>query len=63
MKLPAWRRRHLDERVDKARKEAELSRQRLAEARKVVVVPLETAKSNNHFADLIRQSLQKGTGT
>jgi hypothetical protein len=61
---PGWGHRHrrLDERVEEARGEAELSRLRLAEARVSVVAPLRAAAEHNEFADLIRQSLIEGHG-
>lgn len=54
--------RHLDERVQAARAEAEQSRAALAETREKVIVPLAEYRQRNHFADLIRESLMDGDG-
>jgi hypothetical protein len=50
----------LDERVAQARREAEVSRERLQHAREHVIRPLERRADTNHFAELLRQSLTGG---
>jgi hypothetical protein len=54
------RRRELDERVAAAEAEAEASVRLLHETREHVIRPLQQKSADNHFADLIRDSLIGG---
>lgn len=58
--LKRMRGRELDARAEQARREADLSRERLRRAREHVIGPLERQAARNHFADLIRASLTEG---
>jgi hypothetical protein len=49
-------------RAQAAAREAELSRQRLADARAKVIEPLKAYAAHNSFAELIAQSLAEGRG-
>jgi hypothetical protein len=60
MRITFWRRRHLDERVEEARQEAETSRDLLDRARRGVVEPLSGYARRNSFADIISASLAQG---
>lgn len=51
------RHRDLDERVERARREAEVSRKRLHDTREQVIRPLQERAEENQFAELIRASL------
>ena len=46
--------------AERARREAEVSRQRQQEAREQVIRPLEQYAAHNQFADLIKASLTSG---
>lgn len=56
------RHRDLDKRVERARREAEVSRKRLHQVREEVIAPLTQRAQENQFAELIWVSLIKGRG-
>lgn len=56
------RHRDLDKRVERARREAEVSRKRLHQVREEVIAPLAQRAQENQFAELIWASLIKGRG-
>jgi hypothetical protein len=61
MRLTWWKRRKdLDARVQRAEREAEEARERLARTREEVVKPLRRMAENNQFAQMIRESLLNG---
>ena len=60
MRITFWHRRHLDDRVASARREAETSRKLREQARREVVEPLARYAGRNSFADIISASLRQG---